>query len=184
MPLNAQNMPTKFQFKTDRLLLTPVSSDDENELHGIFTDQHVRRYLLDDEIVPQEFTHTEIENSQISFEKNDYGLWMIRLSGEQKILGFCGYRPFYEPPELQILYGLLQDFWGNGYAAEATKALIKYGFETLQFEEIIAATDPPNEASVRVMERVGMAFDKRVEKNGADTIYYKIKSIDYSDYNL
>ena len=57
--------------------------------------------------------------------------------------------------------------------------MIRYGFETLGFDEIIASADAPNEGSIRVMEKVGMKFQKRVLIDGLDTIYYVISRRDF-----
>ena len=57
--------------------------------------------------------------------------------------------------------------------------MIRYGFETLGFDEIIASADAPNEASFRVMEKTGMTFQKRVLIDGLDTIYYAVSRADF-----
>lgn len=102
------------------------------------------------------------------------GLWAVRLRDADEIVGFCGYRFFNEPPQLQLLYGLAPAYWGRGLATEAARAMIAYGFDVNGFERIIAAADVPNVASHRVMERAGMRFAKRETVNGLDTVYYEL----------
>jgi RimJ/RimL family protein N-acetyltransferase len=63
---------------------------------------------------------------------------------------------------------------GQGLATEAARAVLAYGFEQLQSPRITAATDPPNAASVRVLERLGMRFTHRAALNGLDTVFYEI----------
>jgi ribosomal-protein-alanine N-acetyltransferase len=48
---------------------------------------------------------------------------------EDTLIGFCGFWFFYDPPELQLLYGIAPDRWGKGLAAEIARAMIRYGFE-------------------------------------------------------
>jgi RimJ/RimL family protein N-acetyltransferase len=67
-----------------------------------------------------------------------------------EIVGFVGFRPFFDPPELQLLHGLLPSHWGRGLAAEAVRTAMRCAFDRLGFEEVRAATDVPNGASVRV----------------------------------
>ena len=68
----------------------------------------------------------------------------------------------------------MPEHWSRGLATEAAKAMIQFGFEQLGFERIIASADAPNVASHRVMEKAGMAFDKRVTVDGLDTVYYSV----------
>jgi [ribosomal protein S5]-alanine N-acetyltransferase len=160
--------------RTERLELVPFAREDAPLLHGLLTDPAVRRFLLDDEVVTLEWVEGEVEASLASFERHAYGLWKLLLaSGE--VVGFAGYREFREPPELELLYGLLPGFWGRGLATEAAAALIRYGFEELGFERVRASTDAQNAASIRLMERLGMRFSKREERDGLDTIGYELE---------
>ena len=74
--------------------------------------------------------------------------------------------------------------WGQGLAAAAARVLIRYGFEALGFNEIIASTDASNEASIRVMEKAGMTFQKRLLLDGLDTIYYVISRATFEAVDL
>jgi ribosomal-protein-alanine N-acetyltransferase len=87
-------------------------------------------------------------------------------------MGFCGFRPFFEPPELQLLYGFLPAYWSQGFATEAARAMIEFGFQELGFDRIVASVDAPNIPSLRVLERAGMSFDRRETINGLDTSFY------------
>jgi ribosomal-protein-alanine N-acetyltransferase len=76
------------------------------------------------------------------------------------------------PPEL--MYALAPEYWGQGLATEAARAVLAHGFEQLQSPRITAASDPPNAASVRVLERLGMRFTHRAALNGLYTVFYEI----------
>jgi ribosomal-protein-alanine N-acetyltransferase len=115
-----------------------------------------------------------INDSVAYFQKNGTGLWAVYPRGEDTLIGFCGYWFFHDPPQLELLYGIATSHWGTGLATEAAKRMIKYGFEVLSFDRIVASTDAPNLASVRVMEKAGMSFDRQETTNGLDTIYYAI----------
>src|SRR5262249_17240157 len=108
------------------------------------------------------------------FETGQYGLWAITASGEDCIVGFCGFWHFREPPELELIYGLLPEYWGKGMATEAVGAVIRYGFDMLSFESISGRTRAVNASSCRLMERAGMKFADRAIAHGLDTIYYKL----------
>ncbi len=167
------------RIETARLFLRPYVKTDLDDLHRLWTDPDVRRYLFDDKILARQGVAAEIEHSLASFETRGFGQWAVLLKGHDALIGFCGYRFFHEPPELQLLYGLAPAYWGQGLAAEAARAMIRYGFEALSFDEIIASADAPNEASFRVMEKTGMTFQKRVFIDGLDTIYYAVSRADF-----
>ncbi len=165
---------TPFILQTQRLTLTPVSEADRPELHGLFTDPHVRRYLLDDLIMEEGWTADVIEGSGVMFRDLGYGLWTVREIGQRPIIGFCGYWRFeHLPYPLQLIYGLLPAWWGQGLATEAARAMLRYGVEAGKFTQIIAATDVPNRASVRVMERLGMTHLMTADA----TVYYRLSTL-------
>jgi ribosomal-protein-alanine N-acetyltransferase len=172
---------------------------DAEELHRVFLDREVRRYLLDDQEMPRAFTEQVIEDSSASFAERGAGIWALRerrlgrgdqasspaedvarlnavepqrgAAEERPIVGFVGFREFFTPPELQLLYGLLPGAWGRGYATEASHGVIDYAFADLGFAEVIAATDPPNVASLGVMRRLGLRDRGVVDRDGKPTVY-------------
>lgn len=165
---------TTFILETDRLRMRPVTLEDIDEIHLIWTDPGIRKYLWDDEIIQKDRVLSVVETSVKQFEKNRHGLWIVLQRDCDEMIGFCGYWHFHDPPQLELLYGLLTEHWGEGFAPEMAKAMMRYGFEDLQFDRIVASTDGANAASVRVMEKCGMKFWKRENSNGLDTIYYSI----------
>ena len=162
------------ELATDRLTLRPIGPDDADELLRVFRDAAVRRFLLDDTLVDREWVRGEIRRSREAFEAEGWGLWAARLHGRSRVAGFAGFRHFFDPPELQLLYGLTPDHWGQGLATEAARAVTDYAFDVLGFDRVIAATDVPNQASVRVMERLGMRFERRTDDGEGGTVYYRL----------
>ena len=77
------------------------------------------------------------------------------------------------------MYGLAPAFWGRGLATEAARAVLAHGFGTVGLARVIAATDVPNTASTRVMERLGMRFTHRGTLNGLETVFYEIRRDDF-----
>jgi ribosomal-protein-alanine N-acetyltransferase len=168
------NVEAPARIETERLVLRPFAPRDAEALHALWTDPAVRRYLFDDEIIPRSVVDEEIAVSERLMAVHGYGLWTVRLRDADAIIGFCGYRFFHEPPQLQLLYGLAPAYWDRGLATEAARAMIRRGFDVNGFDRIIASADAPNAASHRVMERAGMRFWKRETVNGLDTVYYEL----------
>jgi ribosomal-protein-alanine N-acetyltransferase len=162
------------EIPTERLHLRPLTGADLDRLHALLTQPGVRRYLLDDEVIPRDRARFFIDTSTTSFAANGYGLWGAAIKGDDALIGFCGFWLFHEPPRLELLYGVADDYCRRGFATEMARAMIQYGFGTLVFDRIEASTDAANAASVAVMGRAGMTFWKRKPTNGLDTIYYAI----------
>ena len=162
------------ELETDRLILLPVKEADQDQLHALFVDPQVRLYLLDDEVVPREWVGEEIERSEALFAELGCGLWSVREKPGLGISGFVGFRHFFDPPELQLVYGLHPGSWGVGLATEAARAVVRYAIERLGFGRVAAATDAPNRASIRVMERLGMEFDRVTDDGEGRTVFYAL----------
>lgn len=153
--------------QTDRLTLTPVEPSMLAELRDLFANPAVRRYLLDDQIVDEDWVADVIATSQQQFIESGYGLWVIQRIGYRPIMGVCGYFTF---ERLQLLYALLPDYWEQGFATESARAVVDYGFRRGAMTEIIAAADMLNTNSFWVMRRLGMTPWKIVK----GVLYYRL----------
>lgn len=167
-------MPKIAEIETERLRLRPLGAGDRDDLHHLFTDPDVRRYLWDDEVLPVEQTWVVIAESLRRFEADGTGLWAVHLRHRAPLAGFGGYWPFHDPPRLEILFGLAPVHWGRGLATELARALLRYGFEELGLERVDGSADAPNAASLRVMEKAGMQHKDRVGKGGRETVSYTL----------
>lgn len=178
--------------ETTRLLMRPFAVSDIDALHRLWTDPQVRRYLWDDEIISRETAQAAIEESIKNFQQRGFGFWTLSLKDDPQPIGFGGLRQFNDEQsgadEIEILYGLAPEHWGRGLATEAAQAFLRYGFEELRLENIYAGADPPNEASFRVMERLGLKEPRRTTVNGLEAIYYVMSRAEFqpvsSLYNL
>ena len=155
--------------QTDRLVLCPFAPEDEDALFAIFRDDGVRHFLLDGHLVDRDWVRGEIEGSVRRFAQGSLGIFLASepphpalspSTGERVVgrpVGFAGFRPFREPPVLELLYGLYPAFWGRGFATEMSQAMIALAFERHGLDVIDTAVDAPNVASVRVLGRLGFS---------------------------
>lgn len=162
----------RFLFETDRCELRPVSSDDTSELHRLWTSPGVRRFLWDDEIIPIERAAEAVSTSLELFAEHRFGLWAARLKGSTEICGFTGIWPFRDPPEFELLYGVAEPLWGQGYAAEVSQAILAYCYDVLDMSVVRASIDAPNAASARVLEKLGFTRLRRATVGGLDLIFF------------
>jgi RimJ/RimL family protein N-acetyltransferase len=127
-----------------------------DEFHRLVTDEHVRRYLMDGQIFPRDWSLARIEESAALFESRGVGLWLARVRQGGDLAGFCGFLEFPSlHPEPQLVYALLERFTGCGYATEMAQAAIAEARRHAGFARVIAGVDEPNVASIRVLEKLG-----------------------------
>jgi ribosomal-protein-alanine N-acetyltransferase len=171
------------ELETDRLRLRPLAPGDLDAMHRIWADPEVRRYLWDREEVSREVAAGVISDSAACFEERGFGLWVVIDKEIVEPIGFCGIWRFEGRPGFELAYGLSPAHWGKGLATEAARAAIRYGFEDLGFERIAASADTPNFASLRVMQKAGMTYEKREVRGDQDTTYYAISRQDFRAAN-
>ncbi len=161
--------------KTERLTLRPVAESDVDALHKVWTDPEVRRYLWDDVILPRETVEEIVHESEACFREVGSGFFALELESSPGLLvGFCGHRRFEEGEQMELLFAILPEYWGLGLTTEAAAEVLRYGFEECGMERVLASTDTPNQRSVRVLQRLGMVFERRREYRGLDTVFYSI----------
>ncbi|HYB99595.1 MAG TPA: GNAT family N-acetyltransferase [Candidatus Limnocylindrales bacterium] len=143
--------------QTSRLLMRPYSREDIDGLHALWTAPDVRRYLWDDIVIPRETAEQAVAASIADVSAHRYGQWSLTLAqGGDGIIGFCGFRPWEDGAEPELLYGLARPYWGRGLAYEAARAALLYLVRTTRAPKVWAATDEPNVASQKVLDRLGM----------------------------
>jgi [ribosomal protein S5]-alanine N-acetyltransferase len=137
-----------------RLRYQPVSHDTIDQFHSLVQDPHVRRFLMDGEIFPIEWTRDRVDDSIALFAAR--GLSLAHQLDTGRLAGFCGFLVIASVhPEPQLVYALTAEFTGRGYATEMARACIADARETAGFTDIIAGVDAVNAASVRVLEKLG-----------------------------
>jgi ribosomal-protein-alanine N-acetyltransferase len=166
------------ELATRRCVMRPIGSEDVEQLHRLWTSPGVRRFLWDDEIIPAAQTRAAVEQSRRIFEERAVGLWGAWAPPSPDLIGFGGLWPFRDPPELELLYGVTERLWGQGYAGEVAVAVLTYCFESLHMPAIRASTDAANAASVRVLEKMGFRLLRRSTIGGLDTVFYELRQRD------
>jgi [ribosomal protein S5]-alanine N-acetyltransferase len=150
---------------TERLLLRPVTADDQATLLDHWTLPDVRRFLFDGAALSAAEVAATIEESVRDFAVAGYGIWLILRQGRPgpagralvstALLGTAGLRPL-ENLGLEIFYSLAPGSWRRGYATEAARAVVDHALGPLGLPEVLAEVDEDNTASVAVVKRLGM----------------------------
>jgi RimJ/RimL family protein N-acetyltransferase len=138
-----------------RLRYERVDREQIDAFHSLIQNEYVRRYLLDGQVLPREWTEQQIRNSQELFQQRGVGIWLTYEAVSNELLGFCGFVVFPSlHPEPQLVYAVLERFSGHGYATEMAMESISRA-RAQGFTEIIAGADDVNAASVRILEKLG-----------------------------
>jgi ribosomal-protein-alanine N-acetyltransferase len=152
-------------FTTERLTLRSATAQDLELLWAIWRDPDVRRYLFDNKPVERE-TATEVLESALRAVPRGLGLWVVERRGRPIPIGCVGLLPVTVAAHYDSsLKGLVEPvaafapaFWGHGYANEALHAVLSYGFAGLGLPVVAGVNDVPNEASDRMLRRLGFVF--------------------------
>jgi RimJ/RimL family protein N-acetyltransferase len=140
--------------KTQRLRLRPFEPGDLDDFVALHADPEVTQFVrpLDREAAAERLDRDESE-----WQQRGYGLLAILDRRSDAFLGRCGlkYWPQYE--ETEIGWALRRDAWGRGYATEAGRACIEWGFSAFALPYLTAMISPGNVRSIRVAERLGLA---------------------------
>jgi RimJ/RimL family protein N-acetyltransferase len=165
---------------TPRLRVRPITIEDVDALHELWTIPAVRRYLWDDQVLARETVQEIVTHSCESFVERGFGYFALEFRDRDGLVGFCGHRVSEEGGhEIELLYGIHPRHWGEGLVAEAARAVLRHGFESCGMERVIAATDTPNQQAVRVLQKLGMVFEQRRQFHGLDTVFYSMSRTDF-----
>jgi len=157
-------IPTRTQpvsIRTARLLLRPFTADDLDGLHAaVWGDPLVTKYLPGGQPRPLDGTQRIVNHFLTCWERETETAWAVVLPDSGRLIGECGLSILPNPAEgIEIFYGLAADCWGQGYATELGRALLRFGFEAFGLDRMRAVAVPENTASRRVMEKLGMTYD-------------------------
>ena len=168
--------------ETDRLIIRKITSADFEDLFKLHSDSIVQKYTGEPIISTlEEVIKGSKERTFKDYEVYGYGRWAVILKSNNSFVGWAGLKYLPEFNEVDLGYRFLQKYWGMGIATESSIAILKYGFEVLELKRIIAVAIIENKASIRVMEKSGMIFDKKApyDEGGEEDIWYKLDIKDY-----
>ena len=149
------------KLETKNLYLREYVHDDFSSLHAIFSDEETMKYYPSPFTIKK--TKTWIENNQLRYINDGYGLWAVCLKGTDQVIGDCGLTKQQVDGELEVEIGyhINKNYWGKGYATEAATRCKEFGLNQLGVNKLISIIDPQNRQSIRVSEKIGFTFEKK-----------------------
>ncbi|MDG2014596.1 MAG: GNAT family N-acetyltransferase [Pirellulaceae bacterium] len=162
-------------FETKRLLLRRFRLEDAEDAFAMNQDPKVTRFIPGESNATVEAVQQLIQTTTLSdYEKYGYGRMAIIHKTDGHFMGFSGLKFLPDLQEVDLGYRLVQRDWGQGYATEAAQVVVRYGFETLGLQRIIAMAMRDNRGSIRVMQKLGMRFWKVSQYAGHEVVVYEL----------
>lgn len=155
--------------------LSDLKLADRSSLIELYTHPTVRQYLggpLQQAVAEKRATE-DIQNLAA------LPIWSIRSLSHDSFIGIISLDDHHDGEDIEVSYVLLPEYWGKGYATQALKLVLAYAFKSLNLEKIIAETQTQNTASIKLLERVGMKFEKSLERFDANQSIYAITRHQY-----
>jgi ribosomal-protein-alanine N-acetyltransferase len=175
------NTPT---IETDRLRLRIFQADDlEAYERAIFGDADVTRYLPSSQLTPIERTRKAIDKFRQQFIDHGFGFWAIDLKSSGELIGHCGLQYLDNTPEVEIGYAIGKNYWRQGLTTEAAQAALRYAFEALQLDRVVAIAVPVNIGSIGVMKSIGMKLEGSAHYYNLGVVKYSIERADFKSSN-
>jgi RimJ/RimL family protein N-acetyltransferase len=173
----------KVFLETPRLILRQFTVDDVENLCELDRDPDVMRFINGGVPTARDVIHHQVLPRFLAYYEKytGYGFWAVVEKLSQEFIGWFHFRPVLDDTrEIDLGYRLRQAAWGKGYATEGARALITKGFTELGTQRVIATALAANTASIRVMEKAGLQFEKKyLHDTNQEAVQYALNKEDF-----
>jgi ribosomal-protein-alanine N-acetyltransferase len=149
------------ELRTRRLLLRRWRDADRDAFAELNADCEVMEHFP--EPLPREESDALVDHIEVGFERHGFGFWAVELVATSEFIGFTGLAvaqfEAHFTPAVEVGWRLKRSAWGHGYATEAARAAMTYGFDEVGVRQIVSFTPANNMRSRAVMQRLGMSYD-------------------------
>lgn len=162
--------------ETERLILREYTEADAPAFFRLNSDPDVMRYVPDERMTDvDQAREILINHPMVDYRERGFGRWACILKETGEHIGFCGLKYLKEIGDVDLGFRFMPSQWGKGFATEAARASIRFGFDELKLDHIVGLAEPENRASIRVLEKVGMQFVEMVRLFDLDMAKYVIR---------
>lgn len=163
------------KMQTPRLILKPIHKKYFEAMLPLYMDPEVMKFVGKGKAYSKAQTLARL-NYEINYSRENpsFGKRIIFRKSDQQLLGWATLQHLTPNGEIEIGYRLMKNYWGNGYATEASLPLLDFAFQELKLQELVAAAYLENKGSVNVLKKLGLKFiDKRLF-GAVEAGYFKI----------
>jgi [ribosomal protein S5]-alanine N-acetyltransferase len=151
--------------ETQRLNIRELSPNDAAFILELLNEPSFIENIGDRNVRNLEDAEGYISNGPIaSYKKNGFGLWSVKLKKSDEAIGICGLIKRDTLDDVDIGFAFLERFCGKGYATEAAIATFDYARDVVEIKRLVAITIPDNKGSIRVLEKIGLKFEKMIKQ--------------------
>ena len=148
---------------TPRLILRPISLDDAQAYHPLVNDPQILEYTTEQPLSSLAEVRELLRTRPLAdYQRYGYGRLACIERHTGRLIGFSGLKFLDDLQQVDVGYRFLPDCWGKGYATESSRAVIEHGFQELGLSRIIGLVMPQNTPSARVLQKVGLHYEKRI----------------------
>ena len=148
---------------TERLTLRRLSPADAEFIVELLNDPAFLQFVGDKAVrTADDACRYILDGPMASYERNGFGLWLVALKESDLPIGLCGLLKREALPDVDIGFAFLPDYRSRGYALESASAVLQYGRTEFGLKRIVAITDPENAGSIRVLQKIGMRFERMI----------------------
>jgi RimJ/RimL family protein N-acetyltransferase len=164
--------------ETERLNLRRMTADDAEFILELLNEPSFIRNIGNKGVRTIADARLYILNGPVaSYERFGFGLYLVELKESGAPVGICGLIKRESLADVDVGFAFLPSFWSKGYAFESASAVKAHALETLHLPRIVAITNPNNEGSIRVLEKIGLKFERMVRMSD-DEPEIKLYSLD------
>ena len=170
------------KIETERLLLRMYRAGELETVYRLTTDPEVTAFFPPPPgfVTTREDVLSSLPRRRQKWETQGFGQLGVFEKRSENLIGYCGLQYLDRTPEIEIYYGFFKQSWGKGLATEAAKAFVRFGFESLKLEKIVAVAQPKNFASQKVLLKTGFRRESRLRRfYKADLNYFSLLRADY-----
>ncbi len=166
--------------KTNRLILSELSIEDADWFFELNNDDEVLKYTGDSPFESVLSAKTFLADYNKCYEINKMGRWAVKLIETNETLGWCGLK-LHKNQNVDLGFRFFKRFWNKGYATEAALASLKYGFNELGLDQIIANAQTENAASHKVIQKLSFKKQHEFVEDGVLWVQYHLRKTDFSN---
>jgi RimJ/RimL family protein N-acetyltransferase len=149
--------------ESERLVLREFDLDDAEFILELLNESAFVRFIGDKGVRTRADAREYLEKGPLdSYRRFGFGLYLASLRADGMPIGMCGLVKREGLADVDVGFALLSRYWSRGYAAEAAAAVLDYGRRTLNLGRIVAIAKPDNQASLAVLEKIGLEFERTI----------------------
>lgn len=148
---------------SERLIIRHLDLNDAEFIFQLLNQDSWLRFIGDKQIHDLDAARKYLTEGPLAmYQQHGFGLFAVQRKMDNQVIGLCGLIKRDTLPDIDIGFAFLDEFSGLGYAHEAALSIKDYAQNTLKLTRLIAIVNPANQRSMRLLEKIGLAFESQI----------------------